>query len=512
MKTRTWSDRRSRRRVGIVALAMLLPLTACGTRSSIEEINAAERGDVGLDPSMFAAQPGTAAGAGAGPAVGALPDAAGAPAVGGAVAPGTGRGTAPAAGTQAQRAAGAASSGADGADARTAQKATSSGTTVAARTCTGSEPPIVIGQTGAFSGLLGAAVGGAKLGLALWVQAVNSAGGIACHPVKAYQLDDGSSPSQAAANAEDLIKNKKAIAIVGVAQPIVLDATRSVTSKAGIPIVGGDLFGVAWSTDPLLFQQGTSAVSSFAVGLQAAAESVRATKAGVMYCVEAEICAVLNRNFDAIAKVAGLQPVYRQSMSITQTSFTSNCQNAKAAGAEVLFLGMEGASIQRVANSCAAIGYNPVIAAPGLAVPASVEINQQLQRNTVFLGAGVAPFKVDLLPAQKAFHEAVKRFGGGQPIDQNTLQGWVAGKLFEAALNSLGDSLATRAVTTPDVFKGLYSLPKNETLGGLAPPLNFSEGKPAPNIGCGFVVALLKGGFQAPVGNKRVGTCTAPAP
>jgi hypothetical protein len=46
---------------------------------------------------------------------------------------------------------------------------------------------------------------------------------------------------------------------------------------------------------------------------------------------------------------------------------------------------------------------------------------------------------------------------------------WVGGKLFEAA--------AAKAKLTPDstpedVKKGLYAL-KNETLGGLAPPLTF---------------------------------------
>ena len=57
------------------------------------------------------------------------------------------------------------------------------------------------------------------------------------------------------------------------------------------------------------------------------------------------------------------------------------------------------------------------------------------------------------------------------------------------------------------MFDGLYSL-KNETLEGLSPPLNFTEGKAAPNIGCGFSVALLQGGFKAPVG-PRIGNCSA---
>lgn len=493
---------------GLVAVGLIVSLVGCGTRVTRDEVNSAERGDVGLDTSLLAGAGGASTGQ---LPVGGVtdpglttPDTAaqpGAPAAqSAAAAPGRAPGTAPA--TTGGTTPGKTNSGSAGQPA----------TAAAPAACTGSEAPIVIGQTGAFSGLIGAAVGGARLGLALWAQDVNTRGGIACHPVKIYALDDGSSPSQAAANAEDLIKNKKAIAIVGVAQPIVLDATRSVTSKAGIPIVGGDLFGLAWNTDPLLFQQGTGALSSFAVGLQAAAESIKATKVGVMYCVEASICAALNQHFDGIAKAANVQPVYKQSMSLTQTSFTSNCQNAKAAGAQVLYLGMEGASMARIANSCASIGYNPVIAAPGLAVPASIESNEQLQKNTVFLGAAVAPFNANISPAQKAFQAAYLKYANGAPIDQNTMQGWVAGKLFEKALTTVGTSLRGKAVTTADVFDGLYSLPKDETLDGLAPPLNFVKGKPAPNIGCGFSVALMPGGFKAPVGNKRIGVCSAAAP
>jgi branched-chain amino acid transport system substrate-binding protein len=490
----------------LVAALLIVPLAGCGTRVTTEEINSAERGDVGLDHSLLsaAAAPATGAVTADNAAQPGAPDAGG-PAV-------ATRVNAPKGATTASAHAPAASALSDRASGTRAPVASKGTRPAAPAACTGSDAPIAIGQVGAFSGLIGAAVGGARTGLALWAQSVNTTGGIQCHPVKIYAMDDGSSPSQAAADAEDLIQNKKVIAVVGVAQPIVLDATRSVTSKAGIPIVGGDLFGLAWNTDPLLFPQGTSAISSFAVGLQAAAESVKATKAGVLYCVEASICSALNEHFDGIAKAAGVQPVFKQSMSLTQTSFTSNCQNAKAAGAQVLYLGMEGASMARVANSCASIGYNPVIAAPGLAVPASIESNTQLQKNGVYLGAAVAPFDANLTPAQKAFRAAVDRFANGASIDQNAMQGWVAGKLFEAALNQVGAALRTRAATTADVLDGLYTLPKNETLEGLSPPLNYTKGQPAPNIGCGFSVALLKGGFTAPVGNKRIGNCPAPTP
>jgi branched-chain amino acid transport system substrate-binding protein len=524
MKRNSLARQRQHKVVLVMSVcALVVPLAACGTRVPIASITSAERGN--LAPGAAVTNGGTADGAGsvagttsgtgtAGSSGGATVSS-GAATGGGAVSSSGGGGTTASGGGAVSSSGGSKTASGGGAVSSSGGSKTESGGATKTQTgstatpCTSSDntTPIVIGQTGAFSGIIGAAVGGEKLGLALWADEVNAAGGIQCHPVKLYQEDDGSNPSQAAANADDLINNKHAVALVDTDEPLSLDAVRSVSDKDRIPIVGGDLFGAAWNTDPLLFEQGTSALSTFAVGLQAAAKSIHAKKAGVLYCVEAAICTLLGQNFKNIAHVAGVTSVYSQSMSITQTSFTSDCQNAKAAGVQVLFLGMEGASETRIATSCSSIGYHPVIATVGLAIPASLESNALLQQDTVFLGSAVVPFDETALPAQREFDSDVKQYAAGQGVDQNTFQGWVAGQLFAAGLNALGASLRTKAVTTADVEKGLYNLPKNDTLGGVSPPLNFTPGKPGPRIACGFLLALTKGGFHPEFGNERFGVC-----
>ncbi|HVE27935.1 MAG TPA: ABC transporter substrate-binding protein, partial [Sporichthya sp.] len=52
------------------------------------------------------------------------------------------------------------------------------GGTTASAACTKVLSPIVIGQTGAFSGVIGAQLGGIREGLAVWLQAVNARGGV----------------------------------------------------------------------------------------------------------------------------------------------------------------------------------------------------------------------------------------------------------------------------------------------------------------------------------------------
>ncbi len=78
--------------------------------------------------------------------------------------------------------------------------------------------------------------------------------------------------------------------------------------------------------------------------------------------------------------------------------------------------------------------------------------------------------------------------------------------MFEAALNAVGSELRDRAVTTADVLAGLYKL-KNETLGGLVAPLNFTKGQPSPIVACYWAIGVKEGGFYAPFGSERFGKC-----
>jgi hypothetical protein len=51
------------------------------------------------------------------------------------------------------------------------------------------------------------------------------------------------------------------------------------------------------------------------------------------------------------------------------------------------------------------------------------------------------------------------------------------------------------------VYQGLYLL-KNETLGGLIPPMNYTKGKPAPISTCYSTIKDTKSGIVAPNGSR----------
>ena len=71
---------------------------------------------------------------------------------------------------------------------------------------------------------------------------------------------------------------------------------------------------------------------------------------------------------------------------------------------------------------------------------------------------------------------------------------WAAMELFGTAVKAGG----TGPVTSASILAGLYTL-KDETLGGLAPPLTFVKGQ-ANLHNCYFVIGITGGKFVAPNG------------
>lgn len=495
-----WS-RRSRRPVGAAIVVVLaLALSACGNRLPDERLAAGAGATTAVGAGDTALAPGDTSGAVGAADTGQVAPSAGGqvPAVVGPAAPGT-RGAAVPGGAATQP-----GKATDAVGAATGKTVT--GGASVAKACTGKEAPLILGQTGSFSGLIGASIAGHRLGIAMWVKAVNAAGGIQCHPVKVYQADDGSSPAQAASNVNDFVKNKGAIALIDVCDPIVLSAVRAEIAKLKVPVVGGDGSDPGWNQDPLVFAQGVSPIQGFAGGIATAAKVAKVTKLSVLYCVEAAICELINKSKNEMAAGSGTTLVHSQSVSLTQSSYTAECQNAKNAGAEMIFGGFDGSALTRAGSSCASLGYYPAFGGPGIAFSDTLSRNETLRKAGVYLGTVSAPFMTTDQPGTKLFHEAAERYAPGQPLDQSASDGWTSGKLMEAALNAVGAELRDRPITTADIFDGLYKL-KGETLGGLSSPLTYKKGQPSPINGCYFSMVLGPNGFSAPFGSKRQGKC-----
>jgi branched-chain amino acid transport system substrate-binding protein len=160
-------------------------------------------------------------------------------------------------------------------------------------------------------------------------------------------------------------------------------------------------------------------------------------------------------------------------------------------------MAMDGASIGRVARSCAAIDYHPQFVTNGLVLSPQNAADPDIRRNTLSSASSVAPWMLDDTPGQRAFHAAMARYAPALTPDADSITAWAAGRLLEAAVHGLGAKARTAALTTADLFTGLATI-HGETLDGLTPPMTFTAGqKSAPLIGCAYFELLSDKGWTA---------------
>jgi branched-chain amino acid transport system substrate-binding protein len=417
---------------------------------------------------------------------------AGAPPAGGAIAPGTGE--VPKA--RASSAAGATGK-AGGAGAGTG--AGTSGTTAVAA-CAKALSPIRLGQVTTTSGLVGSSLGGMRIGLQVWASYVNSLGGVQCHPIELTSLDDGSDSSRVAANWNQLMKVKGAVACVACGNPIPIGALRSAAERDKIAVVGGDLTSMDWYRSPYLFPQGGGGFASYDGSFIEAARVAKTGAVGLLYCVEASVCTDIKNNFPASVARSGLAAGPVKAISITQPDYTAECKTMKDANVRVIFMAADGAGIARMARSCASIAYQPILASGSIGTPGSAGNDPTLQRNELYLGTPVAPYLSTDVPGVTEWQNAMKRFAPNQALEQSMLLAWGAGKLFEAALAKVADQARAGDVTKDLVLKGLWQI-KNEKLGGISPGVSFNQDKPATYVDCYYTLKITKGGWNAPRGS-----------
>lgn len=493
------STKQSRITVGLLAVASMLVVSACGNRVDHDRIAALGNGYNATNSQAADGAPvagGTTGSSGvAGPAAStATAGTTTGSAVGGTTGSSSG---------STGRATGAGSTSGATTGGATTSGAKPGGTTGAATSgaCTRSLKPVVVGQTLAASGLVGASVSNLRTGLAVWAKDVNARGGLECHPVQLYQLDDGSDPARVSANWNELVHNRGAVAVAGAGVPIAAGALRSAAERDKVPVVGGDVVATDWVQSPYLFPQGGAPMTANDGGLAAAGRAAGGGKAGLIYCVEASICTAMKSNFVKSARLAKLALGPVQAASITQSDFTSECQKMKDASVTVLFLGLDGSASARAARSCASLGYRPTFATNAIAVSAQASGDANLRAAGLYLGSGIVPFTESTTPGSKAFHAAFDRYGGGD-LDQPTILGWASGKLLEAALAKVSSKARAGDITTALVLEGLYLL-KNEMLNGLSPGVTFVKGSPAKAPTCYYGLSLTAAGFRATNGSTK---------
>jgi branched-chain amino acid transport system substrate-binding protein len=393
------------------------------------------------------------------------------------------------------------SSGSNGSSSSTA----ASGTTASSASAPGSTAtgaPIVVGTICSCSGAQGAVLAATGKTVEAWASTVNAAGGINGHPVKVIVKDDGSNPAKGLQYAKELIESDHVVAIVGE-ESLTTGSWAPYVTGRGVPVVGGLPTDTPFLTSADFYPIG-SGLPVVTYGQLQLAKDAGKKMFGTMYCAESPICAQIVPIGKALAKLQGIG-FTGEPISATSPSYTAPCLALKGQGVDALWVADNSTVVDRVVNACPQQGYKPQINA------SLTTIGTEALTNPNFNGAAIASstalYTDTSQPAVKQFIDATKTYAPGvigtPEFGVNNLFAWAGGQLFAKAAAA---AKLTPSSTPADVKKGLYAL-KNETLDGLAGPLNFTPGKPAFPA-CYYAVTIAHGQFVASGGGKPI--CLTP--
>lgn len=345
--------------------------------------------------------------------------------------------------------------------------------------------------SGAQKGLIGKS----RDTIQAWAKFVNDNGGLnGTTPVEVIVKDDAGDPAKGLQAAKELVEDDKVIAIVG--EISVVDAAwADYVTKKRIPVVGGASPEPVMGENPNFYPSGATLLT-LVTGTLAQADGKKTL--GTLYCAETPVCAQLVPLAEGIGGLFGLKVVSGK-VSGTQPNYTASCLKMKDQGADALFVAAAFTVVQSVNEDCAQQDYKP------LSIVQSSTTSNVLQKVGALQGAAVAstnanPYDAGT-PAIKEFQEAIEAYEPGMlesdEFAYDAFYPWTGGKLFEAAAKA---AKLTADATPDDVRKGLYAL-KDETLGGIAPPLSYTKGKPYFTP-CWFEMTIADGVLESRNNNK----------
>ncbi|QTJ70303.1 ABC transporter substrate-binding protein (plasmid) [Rhodococcus sp. ZPP] len=332
------------------------------------------------------------------------------------------------------------------------------------------KPAIVVGTVCGCSGVSAPTHGRVGDVAQAWAASVNDSGGINGHPVEVIVKDIGQEPSKALAAVKSLVEEEGVVAIVG---PITgtTGSWRQYVEEKGIPVLGGvpsdatflasDNFYIAGSPNPVI-----------TYGLAKLAREEGTTKLGVVYCSESPVCADSDALAGKSAADVGIG-YFSVKAAAAAPNYTAVCQTMKNEGVDGLFLAHITSVDVRIAEDCHKIGYEPQFYSSAGAV--GNEFMESPAAEGLLFTQSNAPYYDPSVPVVGEARETIDSYYEGltdsAQFSAVAFDSWIAGKLFEAAADRAG---LTSDSTPADVARGLGEI-DGDTLGGLAPPLTYSD-------------------------------------
>jgi branched-chain amino acid transport system substrate-binding protein len=359
--------------------------------------------------------------------------------------------------------------------------------------------PIKIGLVCGCTGPLAAAVVDIPAIYKAWADSVNATGGINGHKIDVIYKDDASNPTTSNTIVHTFVETDHVVAIVDATNNDAAWATYVQQNK--VPVVGMDTSTEPYYTNSDFYPEGQTEDSLF-TGIIQAVKHAGGTKFALFYCAEAVQCQQGIAPLQAAAKGAGLSVAASLEVSASAPSYTAQCLAAKQAGATVIFTADTQTVDEKIIQDCYTQGYKPKVVIDGEILLPSLTTTSAINQATYFTVPNLPYFVKS--PAVSAMNKALDKYAPGvrkhSTYGELPMEAWIAGKMFQAAALAGHLGANGKAPTSTAIVNGLDSL-NGATLGGLAPPLTFTAGKPHP-VDCWYWALLKAGKYSTPYGLK----------
>ena len=365
--------------------------------------------------------------------------------------------------------------------------------------------PINVGFICSCTGPLASSVQIGEPAFKAWVSYQNSHGGINGHKVDVTYKDDASSPTTSTTQIQQLLSQNIDVLVDASGED---NGWVSTVAAANVPIIPANSSSlIAFSSD-LVFTP-SQTIDSLAMAVALSAKKVGLTNYGLLYCGESPTCQQLVSIEKTDAHKVGVNVSYTTSISASAPNYTAQCLAAQQSGAKGLFVATAVQPAIKVASDCTKQGYHPVFIGDDGAIANNFNKAAGWSNNMLGIQPDI-PWFVKNTPATKAMYAAWKKYEPNILTDPNfnelAVEGWASGLLLAAAVEG-ANIPASQSMTAADVLNGMYTI-HNNTLGGIAPALTFTRGKPALTD-CWFLMRTSNGKYTTPYGLKTF--CLPPA-
>jgi len=296
----------------------------------------------------------------------------------------------------------------------------------------------VVGLTGALTGPPSSTYAPAVDVLRIYIDRVNTAGGLNGHKINLILEDDGAQPSKAAANAKKLISQDNAVLLLNASLSSTYAPTIEESKSSNVPLLFASSVcpkSVYPPAEPLQF-----CTTGFAANYDSKAtlDFVQATATGPVKIGFSAMAIPLSRSemdyAEDLSKKMGMTPVDKEVIPPPTADYTPFATKLKDADPNWVYSWAPWVTQVRTLEGLRKLGWQGDYIAWG-----HLEAETELKRlkDSAFYTVNSNAMFQEALPIQKQIEDAAKAANSKYSAD-TMAEGWIAGMVIEAALKSAG--------------------------------------------------------------------------